>query len=46
MNKRFFLTILVFIISLPLFSESILSDYFGKTFHGNMMGKITMQEIK
>lgn len=45
MNKRFFLTILVFVISLQLFSESILSDYFGKTFHGNMMGKIITADM-
>lgn len=43
--KKIFLIVLVFVISLPLFSESILSDYFGKTFHGNMMGKIITADM-
>ena len=53
MNKKFLTIILVITCILSFsfgkdrmnISTYALSDYFGKTFHGNMMGKITMQEI-
>lgn len=44
MKKIFIKFILFFIIS-SAFAESGLSKYFGKTFHGNMMGKIITADM-
>lgn len=53
MNKRFFTIILVITCILSFsygkdrmnISTYALSDYFGKTFHGNMMGKIITADM-
>lgn len=44
--KRTFIIIILICLMTPLFSESRLSQYFGKTFHGNMMGKIITADMK
>lgn len=43
--KKTFITLLLLTLLTPLFSESYFSEYFGKTFHGCMLGKIITADM-
>lgn len=43
--KKFFMKYGLFFLVSSLFAESSLSKYYGKTFHGNMMGKIITADM-
>ena len=43
--KKTFITLLLLTLFTPIFSESYFSEYFGKTFHGCMLGKIITADM-
>ena len=43
--KKTFITLLLLTFLTSLFSESYFSEYFGKTFHGCMLGKIITADM-